>query len=203
MLDHAAHSDLTDQPTRSPRVRNGTSSLRRKNRDKERSSGRCSPAQSFPITNGSLYSDLSLNRKVSDAQRAKRRIERDSFNLTSSSLQGGSSLQGDLDGFDNPLDASQLTSPSPHPSHLNSPSPHPSLLSSPSPRHSSQPSPRPSMDISQSSPNSSISSHSSSNSWSNNCSLSTSLPLEGFGLNNTNDRYDTFPQPLPLFNYPP
>ena len=66
------------------------------------------PTQSFPITNGSLYSDLSLSRKVADNQRAKRREERDSFNITASSLIGSSC--NEMDSFDNPLDASQLNS---------------------------------------------------------------------------------------------
>ena len=178
----------------------GTTSLRRKAREKERSAaggvvggGRASPAtqSSFPITNGSLYSDLSLNRKVSDAQRAKQRRggERDSFNLSGVS-------SGDLDSFDNPLDASQhsLGSASPHPGLLYCPSPHHgSILSSPNP------SPLPAaagggggLGHHQSS-NSSISSQASSSmsskaAGSNNCSLSTSLPLEVFGLNSTNDR---------------
>ena len=70
----------------------------------------------FPITNGSLYSDLSLSRRVAESQRARRRVEResslraitaseqptaDSFNLSLSSLQS------ELDSMDNPLDASQ------------------------------------------------------------------------------------------------
>ncbi len=66
------------------------------------------PTQSFPITNGSLYSDLSLSRKVADSQRAKRREERDSFNITATSLIGSSC--NEMDSFDNPLDASQLNS---------------------------------------------------------------------------------------------
>ena len=169
---------------RSPRVRAGASSLRRRRDDRDRS-GRSSPAlrsntptQNFPITNGSLYSDLSLNRKVSETQRAKRRGERDSFNLTSSSLHS------DLDSFDNPLDASQHssnhssnTSYSPVSSScsIHTPSPNPSshLSSSPTP-----PAPSPSPPA----PSSALSHPPSLHS-----SLSTSLPLD-FGLNSTTER---------------
>jgi hypothetical protein len=138
----------------SPRsvVRTGTSSLRRKQKQRQQhpsnetmmvvadpqrsvSSGRNSPlmrsttpsssATQFPLTNGSLYSDLSLNRRVAESQRARRRVEReaslrafsatdgsassggmerDSFNVTMSSL---TTAHSDLDSMDNPLDASQ------------------------------------------------------------------------------------------------
>ena len=146
----------------SPRgtVRTGTSSLRRKQHqrraqtteelmvssDQRSGSGRSSPllrsltpssssvSSQFPITNGSLYSDLSLSRRVTESQRARRRVDRenslralsaaascdasgqerrDSFNLTSQEQRGDSfnltlsSLQSELDSMDNPLDASQ------------------------------------------------------------------------------------------------
>ena len=147
------------------RVRTGTSSLRRKHRREEKErSGRSSPlirsntpTHTFPITNGSLYSDLSLNRKVAENQRARRREERDSFNLTTSSIPS------DLDSFDNPLDASQLssnTSYSPGSNYsFHTPSPNPSS--------------HPSLDI---------------HSFSVHSSLSTSLPLDMFGIHSSFNR---------------
>ena len=65
---------------RSTRVHTGTSSLRRKGRTAESSESpsqspvrRClTPSQSpFPITNGSLYSDLSLSRRNKESQNRK------------------------------------------------------------------------------------------------------------------------------------
>ena len=153
------------QIERSPRVRTGTSSLRRKHRREEKDrSGRSSPlmrsntpTHTFPITNGSLYSDLSLNRKVAENQRARRREERDSFNLTTSSIHS------DLDSFDNPLDASQ---------------------------HSSNTSFSPGSNYSFHTPSTNPSSHPSLDiqSLSNHSSLSTSLPLEAFGVHSTFNR---------------
>ena len=70
-----------DSPVqRSTRVHTGTSSLRRKSRATESSESpsqspvrRClTPSQSpFPITNGSLYSDLSLSRRNKESQNRK------------------------------------------------------------------------------------------------------------------------------------
>jgi hypothetical protein len=118
-------------PTRSqsPRgaVHTGTSSLRRKQQQRQKQqpgitetmgadpqrSGRSSPlmrsttpsssATQFPITNGSLYSDLSLNRRVAESQRARRRVEREAslraFSAADSASSGGIEREASLRAF--------------------------------------------------------------------------------------------------------
>jgi hypothetical protein len=118
-------------PTRSqsPRgasVHTGTSSLRRKQQQRQKQSGstetmgadpqrsgRSSPlmrsttpsssATQFPITNGSLYSDLSLNRRVAESQRARRRVEREAslraFSAAGSASSGGIEREASLRAF--------------------------------------------------------------------------------------------------------
>ncbi len=126
LFESLPHHTRSQSP-RGASVHTGTSSLRRKQQQRQKQqpgstemmvadpqrSGRSSPlmrsttpsssATQFPITNGSLYSDLSLNRRVAESQRARRRVEREAslraFSAADSASSGGIEREASLRAF--------------------------------------------------------------------------------------------------------